>query len=339
MKQTVADIARRLAQANEEEYAVWERALVADPRKGVKQALARARRRLDAQAAEAERTDHLYRFQREAALAVVSRQGAAPSEAAVGAPDTADAVPAAAAGAASAGGDAALASPVADGAPDGAAVSSGAQASGRRAADGAQQDSWVCAVGLDEVGRGPLAGPLAVGAVVLPETPQIIGLNDSKQLTPAHREQLDKQIRATALAWDIEYIEPAQIDEDGMTACLKTAFSRAVAAIDEQLPAGGDGDGPVQAVLLDGSPLHIDARELSLVKGDARVAAIAAASIIAKVARDRLMVEYGKRYPAYDFASNKGYGSAEHIAAIERYGLSPIHRKSFCRNFPQETLF
>jgi ribonuclease HII len=92
-------------------------------------------------------------------------------------------------------------------------------------------------------------------------------------------------------------------------------------------------------VLLDGNPLHIDSRELSLVKGDARVAAISAASIIAKVARDRLMMEYDKTYPAYDFASNKGYGSAEHIAAIGRYGLTPIHRKSFCRNFSQESLF
>lgn len=283
MKQTIADIRKRLDEADEEQFAVLERALAADSRKGIKQALERTRKRLDAQAAERDRIRRLYDFQNEVAFSAVNRT---------------------------------------------------------EGSDTAGADEWITAVGLDEVGRGPLAGPLTVGAVVLPASPRILGLNDSKQLSPARREELSEEIRNTALAWDIEHIPPAQIDEFGMSACLHQAFSQAVAAIDEKIAALGEkGVGPVRAVLLDGNPLHIDPREANLVKGDARVAAISAASIIAKVERDALMDEYGRTYPAYGFESNKGYGSAAHIAAIERYGLCPLHRKTFCQNFSQGTLF
>mgnify|MGYP004541535679 FL=1 len=187
-------------------------------------------------------------------------------------------------------------------------------------------------VGLDEVGRGPLAGPLAVGAVVLPADPKIVGLNDSKQVKPADRERIAAQVKQVALAWDVHYIEPGYIDEHGMTASLRLAFSRAVAAVER---AGVRPD----VVLLDGNPLHFDEREVNVVKGDGKCASIAAASIVAKVERDALMCRFAESYPEYHFDENKGYASQAHIDAIKRVGLSPIHRKSFCTAFTQETLF
>ena len=188
-------------------------------------------------------------------------------------------------------------------------------------------------MGLDEVGRGPVAGPLTIGAVVLPDKPQILGLNDSKQLSHERREELSVIIKETALAWTIQHISPQEIDEEGMSVCLRKAFSRAIAAIDAQMD--------VQIVLLDGNPLHIDEREVNVIKGDAHCASIAAASIIAKVERDQMMVDYAKDYPQYGFEKSKGYASADHIEAIQTYGLCPIHRKSFCRSFleKQQTLF
>lgn len=187
-------------------------------------------------------------------------------------------------------------------------------------------------VGLDEVGRGAVAGPLAVGAVVLPEAPRIPLLNDSKKLTPAQREEAAGLIKEVALAWAVFYIEPARIDAEGMAACLRAAFKGALGAVE------AEGLHPA-AVLIDGNPLGIDGRERNVVKGDGTSAAIAAASIVAKVERDRLMVQLSSAFPQYGFSSHKGYGSAEHIEAIERYGLSPVHRASFCRSFQQQTLF
>ena len=144
-------------------------------------------------------------------------------------------------------------------------------------------------VGVDEVGRGSIAGPLTVGAVALPDEPEILGLNDSKQLTPERREALAAQIADVALA--------------------------------------------IGCVLIDGNPMHVHPKEKTLVKGDARIACIAAASIVAKVTRDSMMVAYDEEYPGYHLAQCKGYASAEHIAAIKEKGLSPIHRVSFCGNF------
>lgn len=187
-------------------------------------------------------------------------------------------------------------------------------------------------VGLDEVGRGPLAGPLAVGAVVLARDLLIEGLDDSKKVKPADRKTIAACIREQAQAWAVVYIEPEAIDAAGMTASLRVAFSRAVRAIEEQgiIP---------ETILLDGNALHFDPRELNVVKGDGRCASIAAASIVAKVARDELMEEYAKQYPEYGFEGNKGYGSPSHLEALGRYGLSPIHRRSFCSAFLQESLF
>ncbi len=194
------------------------------------------------------------------------------------------------------------------------------------------QDNQSVVVGLDEVGRGAVAGPLAVGAVVLPSEPFIEGLNDSKQLTPEQREKVAADVKRLALAWTVEYIPPADIDRDGMTLSLKRAFTSAIAAIEKK------GIKP-DIVLLDGNPLHIDEREVNVVKGDAKCASIAAASIVAKVTRDALMCDLSQEYPDYDFSGNKGYGSAQHIEAIKTLGVSAVHRKSFCRSFMQESLF
>lgn len=178
-------------------------------------------------------------------------------------------------------------------------------------------------LGVDEVGRGALAGPLTVCAVALPADPVVWGLNDSKQLTPARREAIAARVAETALAVGIAHVESASIDALGMGACLRHAVAAAVA------DAGVEPD----AVLLDGNPLHAHPREVSVVHGDARVACIAAASIVAKVTRDALMVALDEEYPGYHLAECKGYGSAEHIAAIRERGLSAIHRASFCGNF------
>ncbi len=182
------------------------------------------------------------------------------------------------------------------------------------------------AVGLDEVGRGPLAGPLAVGAVVLdPSADPLERLDDSKKLSPQVREAVAEQIKATCLAWSVVYASPQQIDEHGIMACLIEAFSGAVKDIESQGVA-------VDTLLLDGNPLHLDQREVNVVKGDARCASIAAASVVAKVERDRLMDELDEAHPGYGFSSNKGYGSGSHIDAIRRLGLSTVHRASFCTN-------
>lgn len=188
------------------------------------------------------------------------------------------------------------------------------------------------AVGLDEVGRGPLAGPLAVGAVVLPDDVRIAGLNDSKQIKPGDREVIAAQIKQKALAWTVQYVEAPDIDALGMTASLIDAFTRAIAVIEKA------GVSP-EVVLLDGNPLHLDKREINVVKGDGKCASIAAASIVAKVDRDALMRTYAERYPEYGFDSCKGYASAAHIEAIKKHGLCPIHRATFCHAFVQESLF
>lgn len=189
----------------------------------------------------------------------------------------------------------------------------------------------VC--GLDEVGRGPLAGPLTVGAVVLDKSAEkVCGLNDSKQILESHRDGVAQAVKDKAIAWSIVHVPPSDIDELGMTACLKRAFKQALAEVESQ-------GVHVDAVLLDGNPLHIDSREVNVVKGDAKCASISAASVIAKVERDQLMREYDKQYPGYDFASSKGYGSARHRQAIAEMGITPIHRVSFCGNFLQESLF
>ena len=178
-------------------------------------------------------------------------------------------------------------------------------------------------VGVDEVGRGSIAGPLTVGAVVLPREPVVWGLNDSKKLTPKKRDELAARIAEVASAIGIAHIPPESIDALGMRVALRMAMTQAIE------DTGVDPD----CVLIDGNPVHVHPKEKTLVKGDARIACIAAASIVAKVTRDAMMVGYDKEYPGYHLAESKGYGSPEHIAAIRAHGLTPIHRATFCENF------
>lgn len=181
-------------------------------------------------------------------------------------------------------------------------------------------------VGVDEVGRGALAGPLTVAAVCLPDEPRIWGLNDSKQLTARERERVASLVAEHAVAVGIAHVEPESIDALGIVACLRHAMAAAVR------DTGLEPD----RVLIDGNPIGAHPAERCIVKGDARVACIAAASIVAKVTRDALMVSYEREYPGYHLAECKGYGSAEHVAAIRALGLSPIHRASFCGNFVEQ---
>ena len=177
-------------------------------------------------------------------------------------------------------------------------------------------------VGIDEVGRGSLAGPLTVAAVVLPNQPLILGLNDSKKLSPKQREELAATIRQRARAIGIAHVQPAQIDERGMAVSLRQAMASALDNL------GIDAD----LVLIDGNPVHVHPREQCIVKGDSKVACIAAASIVAKVTRDRMMVEYAEVYPGYAFERNKGYGTKAHYEGLRAMGPCPIHRKTFLKS-------
>lgn len=178
-------------------------------------------------------------------------------------------------------------------------------------------------VGVDEVGRGSVAGPLTVCAVQLPSEPRIWGLNDSKKLTSSKRELLAARIAEVALAIGICHVPASEIDRMGMARALRQAVAGAVA----------DTGVTPDCVLMDGNPLGAVERERDVVHGDATVACIAAASIVAKVTRDELMVELDAEYPGYHLAESKGYASPEHIDAIRAHGLSDIHRVSFCGNF------
>lgn len=178
-------------------------------------------------------------------------------------------------------------------------------------------------LGIDEVGRGCLAGPLTVAGVILPADPEILYLNDSKQLSPAQRAKVVRDIKRVALASTCVHIPAEIIDEIGIVGALKQACREVIEHI----------DAPFQLIALDGNPLRIDPREVSIVKGDARISAIAAASILAKVTRDTLMEELSSQYPDYGFEQSKGYGSPQHIAAIQSFGLTDQHRRTFCKNF------
>lgn len=186
----------------------------------------------------------------------------------------------------------------------------------------------VILAGMDEVGRGPLAGPVVVGCVVMPSEPLLKYVNDSKKVSPKRREMLYEQIKSTALECHTAWVEPAVIDEINILEATKQAFCEAFAAMEL----------PVTDVMIDAlTGLKIPARQHSMIHGDALCYSIAAASILAKVERDRYMEQQDALYPQYGFARNKGYGTAEHIAALKEYGPCPIHRKSFIHKFcPEE---
>lgn len=181
---------------------------------------------------------------------------------------------------------------------------------------------YVC--GIDEVGRGPLAGPVYAAAVILPKDSGILYLNDSKQLSEKKREELYDVIMREAVSVGIGFRSPERIDEINILQATYEAMQDAIAALN-----------PEPAVLLNDAVTipKITIKQVPIIKGDAKSVSIAAASIVAKVTRDRLMEEYDSKYPEYGFASNKGYGSAAHIEAIKKYGPCEIHRRSFIGNF------
>lgn len=185
---------------------------------------------------------------------------------------------------------------------------------------------YIC--GIDEVGRGPLAGPVVAGAVILPADCQILYLNDSKQLSEKKREELYDVIMKEAVAVGIGYASHERIDEINILQATYEAMRQAIGNL-----------GVRPGVLLNDAVTipGVDIRQVPIIKGDAKSVSIAAASIVAKVTRDRLMVAYDKTYPAYHFADNKGYGAAVHIEALKAHGASPIHRKSFIKNFIEES--
>ncbi len=178
--------------------------------------------------------------------------------------------------------------------------------------------------GIDEAGRGPLAGPVVAGAVILPRDCQILYLNDSKKLTARRRELLYEEIMEKALAVGTGVVSHARIDEINILQATYEAMRQAI----EKLGMEPD-------ILLNDAVTipEVTLKQVPIIKGDAKSVSIAAASVIAKVTRDHMMVEMDQKYPGYGFASNKGYGSAAHIASIREMGPCEIHRKTFIRNF------
>lgn len=177
--------------------------------------------------------------------------------------------------------------------------------------------------GIDEAGRGPLAGPVVAGAVILPEDCEILYLNDSKKLSAKKREKLYDEIMEKAVATGVGMASPARIDEINILQATYEAMREAIGKL-----------GVMPEILLNDAVTipEVDICQVSIIKGDAKSVSIAAASILAKVTRDRLMVQYDEILPRYGFAKHKGYGSAEHIAALKKYGPSPIHRRTFIKN-------
>lgn len=183
-----------------------------------------------------------------------------------------------------------------------------------------QDYEFIC--GIDEVGRGPLAGPVCAGAVILPKACDILYLNDSKQLSAKKREELYLEIKEKALAVSTALVSPEDIDEMNILQATYKAMRIAINNL------------KIQPDILLNDAVNIpevSIKQVGIIKGDAKSASIAAASIVAKVERDSLMEKYSELYPEYGFASNKGYGSKEHIEALKKYGPCPIHRRSFIK--------
>lgn len=185
--------------------------------------------------------------------------------------------------------------------------------------------AYIC--GIDEAGRGPLAGPVVAGAVILPKDCDILYINDSKKLTEKKREELYDIIKEKAVAYGIGMATPERIDEINILQATYEAMRSAIA----QMAVAPD------LLLNDAVTIpQVPIKQVPIIKGDAKSISIAAASILAKVTRDRMMKEYSIIYPEYGFEGHKGYGSQSHIEAIKTYGPSPIHRRSFIKNFVDE---
>ena len=181
--------------------------------------------------------------------------------------------------------------------------------------------SLIC--GVDEAGRGPLAGPVAAGAVILPKDCTILYLNDSKKLSEKRREELFLEIREKAVSYSVGIVGPERIDEINILQATYEAMRQSVSGL-----------GVVPDLLLNDAVTipELAIPQVPIIKGDAKSVSIAAASILAKVTRDHLMEEYDRQFPQYGFAKHKGYGTAAHVAAIREFGPCPIHRRSFLKN-------
>ncbi len=173
--------------------------------------------------------------------------------------------------------------------------------------------------GIDEVGRGPLAGPVVTAAVILPKNCKIRGLNDSKQVPKSKHQAIFNEIQKKAIAIGIGLVDNEKIDEINIYEATKLAMLQAIANL-SVVP---------EHVLIDAMQLEMSIPQTKIIHGDARSSSIAAASIIAKVTRDELMRDFSLEFPEYDFERNAGYGTAKHLAALEKYGITPLHRKSY----------
>ena len=182
--------------------------------------------------------------------------------------------------------------------------------------------AYIC--GIDEAGRGPLAGPVVAAAAVLPKDCQIFYLNDSKKLSEKKRDLLFDEIKEKAVAYGIGIVSPQVIDEINILQATYEAMRQAISQLNV-----------IPEILLNDAVTipGVDLVQLPIVKGDAKSVSIAAASILAKVTRDRMMMEYDQIYPEYGFAKHKGYGTAAHIAVLKEYGPCPIHRRTFIKKF------
>lgn len=182
--------------------------------------------------------------------------------------------------------------------------------------------NYIC--GVDEAGRGPLAGPVCAAAVILPENCVIEGVNDSKKLSEKKREELFKEITQKAISFSIAFGSVEEIETLNILGATFLAMNRAVEGLEVK----------PDFAIIDGNkvPPQLQTDAAPLVKGDAKSISVAAASILAKVTRDRLLYEYDKKYPEYSFAAHKGYGTKAHIEAIRKYGITEVHRKSFLKN-------
>lgn len=180
---------------------------------------------------------------------------------------------------------------------------------------------YIC--GIDEVGRGPLAGPVVAGAVILKKDSQLLYLNDSKKLTENRREELYDRILEEAITYGLGFVSPERIDEINILQATYEAMREAISKLNV-----------VPDILLNDAVTipGVKVKQVPIIKGDAKSVSIAAASVLAKVTRDRMMKDYDMIFPEYGFSSNKGYGSKDHIDALRIYGPSPIHRKTFIKN-------
>jgi len=188
--------------------------------------------------------------------------------------------------------------------------------------DAQYRGAGIVVAGMDEVGRGPLAGNVVTACVVMPETPLILWVDDSKKLSESRREKVYEEIMENALYVGIGQVSPEEIDEINILQATKKAMRMAAESV------------PADIFLIDAvTNLGLKGREIPLIKGDATSYSIAAASIVAKVTRDRQMAEADRLYPQYGFARNKGYGTKEHTEALRQYGPCPLHRRTFIGNF------